>query len=292
MKEAPGVTIGLPVFNEEARISRCMDALLCQTYKNFRLIISDNGSTDTTRIACQQYLDKDSRIQLIRQDKNMGAFNNFIYVLSQAKTPYFMWAAADDMWSANFLEELVADLERKPDCAVTMPAFDRVDEEGRRLDTVKFSLNKDAKLYFLGMAWGVAGAVKYNCYMYGLFRTEILQRAARVFMNVPAGDRIFISQLALGVKFSCVDKVLYFKTLRKRSAAVRYKEEDFSILAQRRFAPFYTAMNFVRTIFASEIVPYPRKFLGILVAIFSLGFAAYAWAYLLLRKIKRGIWKF
>ena len=66
------VTIGLPVYNGEKFIHKCLDSLLKQTFKNFIIIISDNASTDNTKKICQEYSQKDKRIQYIRQEKILG----------------------------------------------------------------------------------------------------------------------------------------------------------------------------------------------------------------------------
>lgn len=83
-----------------------IDSLLAQTFSDFELIISDNASTDSTQLICEEYAQRDKRIRYIRQPHNMGASWNFQYVLSQATEKYFMWAAADDTWAPNWLDVL------------------------------------------------------------------------------------------------------------------------------------------------------------------------------------------
>ena len=66
------VCIGVPVYNGEKFLKNCLDSLLSQTFTNFNLIISDNASTDSTQSICQEYVQKDKRIQYYRQTKNIG----------------------------------------------------------------------------------------------------------------------------------------------------------------------------------------------------------------------------
>ncbi|MCH9054975.1 glycosyltransferase [Synechococcus sp. PCC 6716] len=103
----PQVSIGMPVYNGENYICEALDSLLAQTFTDFELIISDNASTDNTEQICKTYAACDNRIRYIRQKENIGATNNFRFVLEQAKGDYFMWAAHDDLWSPNWLESLV-----------------------------------------------------------------------------------------------------------------------------------------------------------------------------------------
>lgn len=108
LKNAPLVSIGMPVYNGERYIKEALDSLLSQTFNDFELIISDNASTDATEKICLEYADKDKRIRYIRQRQNKGPLVNFNYVLSHAKGEYFMWAAADDVWSKRWVEKLLA----------------------------------------------------------------------------------------------------------------------------------------------------------------------------------------
>ena len=95
------VSIGMPVYNGEKYIREALDSLLGQSFTGFELIISDNASTDGTEAICQQYAAKDSRIRYVRQPVNLGALDNFTFVLDEARGGYFMWAAADDRYDGH-----------------------------------------------------------------------------------------------------------------------------------------------------------------------------------------------
>jgi glycosyltransferase involved in cell wall biosynthesis len=95
----------MPVYNGELFLKKALDTILNQTYSNFELIISDNNSTDSTQKICQEYAKNDKRIHYVRQEKNIGAFSNFYFVLNESKKKYFMWAAVDDYWDADFIQK-------------------------------------------------------------------------------------------------------------------------------------------------------------------------------------------
>jgi len=107
----PKVSIGMPVYNGELFIREALDSLLVQTFTDFELIISDNGSKDATEAICKDYAEKDVRIRYIRQLENRGALANFEIVLNEAVGEYFMWAAADDRWSNLFINICVSALK-------------------------------------------------------------------------------------------------------------------------------------------------------------------------------------
>ena len=110
----PDLTIGFPVYNGDALLSRALQSLLKQTYRNFVLHISDNASTDDTPRLCRQFAAQDGRIVYTRQPQNIGAVKNFRFLLQQARTPFFMWAAHDDWWHPMFVERNISELKRDP----------------------------------------------------------------------------------------------------------------------------------------------------------------------------------
>jgi glycosyltransferase involved in cell wall biosynthesis len=110
----PTLTIGLPVYNGGSLLGRAIDSLLGQRYTNFVLYISDNASTDATEQICLEAAARDPRIVYKRQSQNIGAFANFRFLLQNARTRYFMWAAHDDRWHSDFVAKNIALLEADP----------------------------------------------------------------------------------------------------------------------------------------------------------------------------------
>ena len=76
------------------------------------MVISDNASTDSTSLICQEYKKNDKRIRYIRNEKNIGGIANFKLLLDESKTEYFVWLAADDYWDPTFLEKNLPVLEK------------------------------------------------------------------------------------------------------------------------------------------------------------------------------------
>jgi glycosyltransferase involved in cell wall biosynthesis len=111
--EKTTICIGLPVFNGEQFLHNRLDSILSQSFSDFELIISDNASTDNTQKICEKYLEKDNRIRYIRQSKNMGPLWNFNFVLHQANSEFFVWAAVDDIWDKSFLAKNISVLQLK-----------------------------------------------------------------------------------------------------------------------------------------------------------------------------------
>jgi glycosyltransferase involved in cell wall biosynthesis len=99
------VSIGLPIYNSQKFIRKRLENILSQTFNDFELVISDNASTDDTVKICKEFMKKDSRIKLYVQNKNIGQFNNYNFILDHVLGEYFMWIADDDLLSPQFLEK-------------------------------------------------------------------------------------------------------------------------------------------------------------------------------------------
>jgi glycosyltransferase involved in cell wall biosynthesis len=114
-KVSPLLAIGLPVYNGEAALHETIKSLREQTFQNFRIIISDNCSSDNTEQICRAYCDLDKRISYTRQKRNLGAEKNFLYVLRQSDCKYFIWVAVGDLHSKDSLMRNLKFLETNLD---------------------------------------------------------------------------------------------------------------------------------------------------------------------------------
>lgn len=119
----PLVTIGLAAYNGSSTIKQSIEALFRQSFRDFRLIVSDDYSVDMTfSIACR-YREADSRVVCVRQPKNLGPMGNFSFLLDCAETEFFMWASQDDLWSENYLDLSVMALLRNREACFTIPTW-------------------------------------------------------------------------------------------------------------------------------------------------------------------------
>ena len=176
---SPRVSIGLAAYNGERFIRQALDSLLAQNFPDFELIISDDASTDGTEAICREYAQRDSRIRYIRQESNIGAAANFDFVLSQARSRYFMWASDDDVWKPDFISTLLPLLEANPTAVLATGAVDVIDVEGRR---VRGMLRDWPRLLSAGRLRAVLAVLSETTgadtpsFLYGLICAEALRR--------------------------------------------------------------------------------------------------------------------
>ena len=149
------IDIGLPVYNGADTVERAIASVRAQTCGDFRLMVSDNASSDGTREIVRRHAVADRRIELIAQDTNIGPYANFSHLIHRASAPYFAFVAADDWWSPNFLETTRAALVDEPDALCCVPRTAFYGDAGERLHVTPstYSLTdarpKDRALRFL-----------------------------------------------------------------------------------------------------------------------------------------------
>ena len=106
----PLIAIIVPVYKVEQYLRRCLDSILAQTYKNFEVILVDDGSPDQCGEICDEYARKDARFTVIHQENKglSGARNSGIEkCLSEKKAQYIFFVDSDDYIAKNALELLV-----------------------------------------------------------------------------------------------------------------------------------------------------------------------------------------
>lgn len=99
-------SIIIPVYNTGRYLNRCLDSVLRQTFKNWEVIIVDDGSNDKLTLQiCDEYARKDSRFKVFHK-KNEGQLLTRKLGISHAKGDYFCFLDSDDFWNHKLLEKV------------------------------------------------------------------------------------------------------------------------------------------------------------------------------------------
>ena len=196
----PRVTIGMPVYNGERFVVEALDAILAQTYKDFELVISDNGSTDTTEAICRRYAAQDARIRYYRESVNRGATWNYNRVVELAQGEFFKWAAHDDLITPDYIGKCVDVLDRDPGVVLVCTDDQDIDEVGVHVDARRVSHIPSAER---GSSERASKRFRrllrddYDCeQVFGLYRTDILRRT-RMIQSYTDSDRTLLAEIGL-----------------------------------------------------------------------------------------------
>ena len=99
------VSIIIPVYNVENYLRSCLDSVLSQTYKDFEVLMVNDGSTDGSGAICQDFVERDSRFHYFEKE-NGGLSDARNYGLDRAKGHYITFLDSDDFLFEDYLENL------------------------------------------------------------------------------------------------------------------------------------------------------------------------------------------
>ena len=125
------VSIIMPLYNGEKFIKITLESVLKQTYKNWELLITNDGSKDNSPKIVEEYIKNDKRIKLFNQiNKGSAAARN--NSLKEAKGKYIVFLDSDDIWEDNFLEEQIKFLKEK-NISLVFSSYRRINEDGKEI---------------------------------------------------------------------------------------------------------------------------------------------------------------
>lgn len=122
----------VPVYNVENYLRECIDSILAQTYRDFELILVDDGSQDSSGIICDEYAAIDSRITVIHKE-NQGHTSARRCGLTNSVGQFICFVDSDDQISKDLLK-ITADIIAAFSSDVITFKCLRVDLNGNRLD--------------------------------------------------------------------------------------------------------------------------------------------------------------
>lgn len=157
------VSMIVPVYNSEKTLSRCIDSILNQTYRDFELILLNDGSTDTSGEICDAYAKKDSRVRVVHKE-NTGVSDTRNRGIDLARGEYLQFLDSDD-WITPDATALFVRTATEQQCDMVISQFYRVigehvsqkgaiDEDGLmdRSTYANHMMQKPADFYY-GVLW-------------------------------------------------------------------------------------------------------------------------------------------
>lgn len=124
------VSFIIPTYNAEKTIDRCLESVVNQTYENLEIICCDDCSTDGTWNKLKEWAEKDSRIKIIKNEKNMRAAYTRNQCIKVAGGGYYAQLDDDDYCSSDRVEKQVAFLNAHDEYAFVGTGIWFFDESG------------------------------------------------------------------------------------------------------------------------------------------------------------------
>ncbi len=229
----PKITIGIPLFNNERTIKRCLLSIFAQSLQDFQIIISNDLSTDRSVLIVEELIKGRADCHLITPEAKLY-YNNFPFLIHQATTEYFVWLAGDDYWEPDFLQQCLQVLEKNTTLIAAVPKCRHLYEDGTVSiadDTFSLKGHFEAKLQTF-FEKGLN-----NNRMYGLFRTQAVKDCYPTKI-MHAQDFVFTIKTLLLGDYEEVDAILMNRevtSLQKYAESVR----------RDHTSPFYRVFPFL-----------------------------------------------
>lgn len=112
----PIVTVITPTYNHEKYIVKCINSILSQTYKDWRMIIVEDASTDQTLKIVEEYAKNDRRISIVKHRTHWGIpklAKTYNQAINLSKTKYIAFLEGDDFWPKDKLEKQLTYIKNK-----------------------------------------------------------------------------------------------------------------------------------------------------------------------------------
>lgn len=162
-EKEPIVSIIVPVYNAQDTVSRCIESILKQSYKDFELILVDDGSQDASGEICDRYASEDDRIHVIHKE-NTGVSDSRNIAIREARGKYLQFVDADD-WVSPEASGILASTAESNCCDLVISDFYRVVDnriahkgdiqENGLLSRTKFAeyMMENPADYYYGVLW-------------------------------------------------------------------------------------------------------------------------------------------
>jgi len=168
------LTVGIPVFNEEAFLEETLESLRRQRFSDFTAWICDNSSTDRSAQIAGDFARRDERFRLVVHPRNIGGTGNFRYCLSLADTEFFAWLGAHDVLREEYYARTVGALRDDPRLVMAYSRALLIDRAGRTIGRA------DSGIDTRGLPVGrrlrkVVRRLECCTAIHGVFRSALLQ---------------------------------------------------------------------------------------------------------------------
>lgn len=134
----PLVSVLIPLYNGSEFLDEAITSVLKSTYKNFEIILVDDGSTDTSKLKCHRYARRFKNIHFFSFKKNKGMTRCLNFGVKKAKGKYIARINQDDILLPHRLEKQVEFLEKNPEYVIVGSTIQLFTAENPKYDQLIF----------------------------------------------------------------------------------------------------------------------------------------------------------
>lgn len=227
------ISIIVPLYNAERYLSECIDSILKQTYKDFELILVDDGSTDSSLTICRKYQTADQRVKVFTKE-NGGQMSAWILGVKESTGGFIGFVDSDDFVEPEMYQEMLA-AQQQYDADVVMcgrTIFDRFFENTSSIKLKPLYAGKDMEEIY-GMVFPSLSNCISQARWDKLFKRDILVDNMNRYCTKcvrTMEDRFIVSSVLLSTHtFATVDRPFYHCRLVKNSSSKKPRLDLYGI---------------------------------------------------------------
>lgn len=138
-KEQPEISVILPVYNAEQFLQEALNSIKTQTFRNFEVLMINDGSTDSSLKILQTMEKSDKRFKLVNLKKNMGIVEALNAGIDLARGEFIARMDADDISLPERFQKQISHLRNCQDVNILGCGLTYIDKNGKRLGVDRFS---------------------------------------------------------------------------------------------------------------------------------------------------------
>jgi len=192
---SPTLSIGVPVYNGERYLARCLESLVSQTLTDIEIVVADNKSTDSSLEIAHDFARRDDRVTVLPADENLGAAWNFNRLVEATVAPYFCWSPHDDEREPDALRQCVDALEAAPAAVLAYNRAVFIDADSQIVEPDSDEFVLDARRPFLRLARAL-NQLNLASPVLGVMRSDALDKT-RLIDSFAGSDYVLLCEMAM-----------------------------------------------------------------------------------------------
>lgn len=176
MNKNPLVSIIIPVYNSENYIGKCIESILAQTYKNYEIILINDGSKDNSLDILKEYEKQNGKIKIYNQS-NCGVANTRNNGIQYSSGEYIMFIDNDDYISPDYIEIFINEIN-KNDYDIVIGGYKRINTKEKILFH-NHPINNGWSKYTIIAPWAK------------LYKKETLQKFQAEFLDYGIAEDVY-----------------------------------------------------------------------------------------------------
>lgn len=238
------ISVIVPIYNTEKYLHRCVDSILNQTFRDFELILVDDGSTDSSGEICDRYAKNDVRVKVIHKE-NSGTSDAKNCAMDIASGKYIIFADSDDFWYVENVLQTLYNKSEEYNLDIIRGEYKAVDEQDKLVFSRPISKNR---LKFSNSVIKPYEYIRYAvnnefflwlCLIRKDFIGDLRFESGRIYLE----DMKFISQLLLNEGRCMYMPSLRFYAYRKHNHSISYQVNEKKLKDSFDMCDFFYEMS-------------------------------------------------